>query len=231
MYIDDKTMDTKQILEFLTGLACNNNREWFSEHKEEYTRCRDEFEGFTASFIDAMQQVDPMLQGLAPKDCIWRIYRDVRFSPDKRPYKEWFGTFLAAHGGKKSPYGGYYLHIQPERCMFAGGIWCPEPKLLKALRQSIYDNADELEEIMNSPSFRKYFKDFDTEYMLQRVPQGFPADWEHGDWLKRKAFTCSCMFTDEEVEQEDFLRHLVEICKAFKPMNDFLNYTFEELEE
>lgn len=222
-------MDSKQILNFLASLARNNNREWFCQNKQVYLQCRQEFETFTARFIDAMQPIDPALHGLTPNDCIWRIYRDVRFSPDKRPYKEWFGAFLAAHGGKKSPYGGYYIHLRPGHCMFAGGIWCPEPKLLKALRQSIYDNADELTEIMNAPAFRQYFSDFDSDYMLQRVPNGYPADWEHSDWLRHKTFTCSCHFTDKQVCQPDFLNHLVKVAEAFKPVNDFLNYTFEEL--
>ncbi len=224
-----KSMNTKLILNFLAELSRENNREWFNANKELYLECRRDFENFTAEFIDAMQRIDPALHGLAPKDCIWRIYRDVRFSPDKRPYKEWFGAFLAPHGGKKSPYGGYYFHLQPGHCLFSGGIWCPEPKLLKALRQSIFDNADELEDLMSAPAFKKYFVDFDTDNMLQRVPQGFPASWQHADWLRRKAFTCSHLFTDKEVNAPDFLNRLVDVAKAFKPVNDFLNYTFEEL--
>lgn len=222
-------MNSKLILNFLADLAKNNDREWFNANKDVYLECRNDFEMFTSEFIDGMQRFDTTLIGLAPKDCIWRIYRDVRFSQDKRPYKEWFGAFLAAHGGKKSPYGGYYIHLQPGRCMFAGGIWCPEPKLLKALRQSIYDNYEELEDIMNAPDFKRYFTDFDTDYILQRVPMGYPADFVHADWLRRKAFTCSHIFTDKEVEQRDFLNHLIEVSRAFKPVNDFLNYTFEEL--
>ncbi|MCM1035278.1 MAG: DUF2461 domain-containing protein [Paludibacter sp.] len=222
-------MDIQNILDFLNALACNNNREWFTQNKDWYTACKNNFELFAAEFIEAMLPIDPSLNGLTPKDCIWRIYRDVRFSADKRPYKEWFGVFLAPHGGKKSPYGGYYVHLQPGNCMFSGGIWCPEPPLLKALRQSVYDNADEVETIMQNPDFRKFYSDFDTDNMLKKVPAGYPADWEHADWLKRKSFTASCFISDQQACSPDFLQVAVEAATAFKPLNDFLNYTFEEL--
>ena len=104
----------KEILDFLTQLSCNNNREWFNEHKESYRKCQHTFEHFTTQWLKRLVEIDPELAGLQPKDCIWRIYRDVRFSHDKRPFKEWFGVFPAVKGGKKSDRGGYYLHIQPQ---------------------------------------------------------------------------------------------------------------------
>ena len=108
----------KEILDFLAQLACNNNREWFNEHKDTYLRCQKQFEEFTAQWLERLVDIDPELLGLQPKDCIWRIYRDVRFSHDKRPFKEWFGAFPAVKGGRKSDRGGYYIHLQPGQCMF-----------------------------------------------------------------------------------------------------------------
>lgn len=223
-------MDVKRILDFLSELTLNNNREWFALHKDEYQVCRHDFEAFVEQWIEQMSDIEPSLRGLSYKDCIWRIYRDTRFSPDKTPYKDHFGAFLAQKGGKRSQYAGYYLHLQPDgHCMFASGMWCPEPDLLKAVRMSIYDNADEVEEIMQNPHFRKYFRDFDTDYMLKKVPAGFPADFEHADWLKRKLFTLSCTIKEKDIIKPDFMSHLLDICKAAKPMNDFLNYAFEEM--
>ncbi len=228
----------QEILHFLSQLSLHNDREWFEVHKDEYTRCRKRFEAFTAEFLQGMAVIDPALSGLQPKDCIWRIYRDVRFSNDKRPYKEWFGVFPAAPapgkpktGGKKSMRGGYYVHLQPGNCMFAGGIWGPTPELLKALREEIFANYDEVEAIMQSPQWRRYFGDFDTEWMLKKVPQGFDKDFVHADWLKRKAYTFSTPLTDEQVCAPDFVEHVLDIARAAKPMNDFLNYTFEEYGE
>lgn len=221
----------KEILDFLTQLSCNNNREWFNEHKEWYKQCHHNFELFTAQWLERLTEIDPDLANLQPKDCIWRIYRDVRFSADKRPFKEWFGVFPAAKGGKKSDRSGYYIHIQPDRCMFAGGMWCPSKELLRAVRQEILANYDEVEEIFANPMTRKYFRDFDTDQMLKKVPAGFPADFPHADWLKRKTFTFSTPLTNEQVCSPSFLDLATDIARAAKPINDFLNYTFEEYGE
>ena len=221
----------KEILDFLRELACNNNRDWFNAHKDWYKRCHEKVEAFTALWLEQMKELDPELVGLQPKDCIWRIYRDVRFSHDKRPFKVWFGIFAAAKGGRKSDRGGYYIHLEPNRCMFGGGIWCPNKDLLHALRKEVMANYEEVEEIFSNPMTNKYFQDFDTDQMLKKVPQGFPVDFEHADWLKRKAYTYSTPLTDEEVCATDFLDKVMEISLAAKPINDFLNYTFEEYGE
>lgn len=221
----------KKILSFLTDLSRHNDREWFTANKDRYLEAHHRFEAFTAEYIRRLAELEPALAGLTPKDCIWRIYRDVRFSTDKRPYKEWFGAFPAVKGGKKSMRGGYYIHLQPGHCMFAGGIWCPNPDLLKALRTEIEANYDEVESIMAAPSWQRYFGDFDTDYMLKKVPAGFDPDFVHADWLKRKAYTFSTPLTDSEVCAPDFMDRLIEIAAAGKPMNDFLNYTFEEYGE
>ena len=221
----------KEILDFLTELSCNNNREWFHAHKDWYMRCMKKFEEFTAQWLEQLTAIDPELAGLQPKDCIWRIYRDVRFSHDKRPFKEWFGVFPAAKGGKKSDRSGYYIHIQPGQCMFAGGMWCPNKDLLHAVRREILANYDEVEDIFANPLTSKHFQDFDTDQMLKKVPLGFPTDFVHADWLKRKAYTFSTPLTDEEVCAPNFLEKVVEISRAAKPINDFLNYTFEQYGE
>ena len=112
-----------------------------------------------------------------------------------------------------------------------GGIWCPNKDLLHALRKEIHANYDEVEAIFANPMTQRYFSDFDTEYMLKKVPQGFPSDFVHADWLKRKAYTFSTPLTDEQVCAPDFLDLVTDISRAAKPINDFLNYTFEEYGE
>ena len=230
----------KEILDFLTELSANNNREWFAENKTWYQQCYARFVEFSAEYIRRLSDLDPSLAVLQPKDCIWRIYRDVRFSHDKCPYKEWFGCFPAAGvpgqprtWGKHSMRGGYYVHIQPGECMFAGGIWDPGKELLDALRKEVEANYEEVEAIMAVPSWRKYFgQDFDTAWgMLKKVPAGFDPNFIHADWLKHKTYTFSTPLTDEEVISPDFIDKIVEIAAAGKPMNDFLNYTFEEYGE
>lgn len=218
-------------LDFLAQLAVNNNRDWFQSHKDWYTEAYSQFLAFSQEYVARLAEVDDTLLGLQAKDCIWRIYRDVRFSADKRPYKEWFGVFPAAKGGKKSLHGGYYVHIQPGHCMFAAGIWSPTPELLKTLRKEIWANYDEIEEIMAQPDFQRYFTDFDTDDMLKKVPQGFDPDFVHADWLKRRSFTFSTPLTDTQVCAPDFMDHIIRIATAAKPLNDFLNYTFEQYGE
>ena len=230
----------KEILKFLTELAQNNNREWFAENKAWYQDCYARFVEFSAEYIRRLSELDPALSVLQPKDCIWRIYRDVRFSHDKRPYKEWFGCFPAAGvpgkpktWGKKSMRGGYYVHIQPGQCMFAGGIWDPGKELLDALRKEIEANYEEVESIMAAPSWKKYFgQDFDTMWGgLKKVPAGFDPNFKHPNWLKHRAYTFSTPLTDKDVSSAGFIDKIVEIAAAGKPMNDFLNYTFEEYGE
>ena len=228
----------RQILTFLQDIAVNNNREWFKANKARYDAAHEAFLKLTSHFIDLASAVDLQIGHPEAQKCVYRIYRDVRFSKDKRPYKEWFGVFPAApapgkpkSGGKKSMRGGYYVHLQPGNCMFAGGIWGPTPELLKALRQEVYANYDEVEAIMQSPHWQRYFGDFDTEWMLKKVPQGFDKDFVHADWLKRKAYTFSTPLTDEQVCRPDFVEQVLDIARAAQPMNDFLNYTFEEYGE
>lgn len=221
----------RRILDFLADLAVHNDREWFNAHKGEYLRCHEQFVAFADAFIARLAEQDESLQGLAAKDCIWRIYRDTRFSHNKSPYKEWFGVFVAPHGGRKSLRGGYYVHLQPGHCQFSGGIWAPSPELLKALRKEVEANYEELEGIFADPHFSRYFADFDTDDMLKRVPAGFDPDFVHADWLKRKSFTFTTPLSDAQVCAPDFLDTVTDIAAAAKPMNDFLNYTFEEYGE
>ena len=115
--------------------------------------------------------------------------------------------------------------------MFAAGIWGPTPELLKALRTEIEANYDEVEGIMAQPEWQRFFTDFDTDYMLKKVPASFDPDFVHADWLKRKSYTVSAPLTDEQVCAPDFLDLVMELSRAAKPMNDFLNYTFEEYGE
>ena len=230
----------KEVLDFLRELSANNNREWFAEHKDWYQRCYAKFVDLSEQYIQRLSEIDPLLKGLPAKDCIWRIYRDVRFSKDKSPYKNWLGCFPAVGvpgkpntWGKKSLRGGYYMHIQPGQCMFAGGIWEPSKELLTALRKEVEANYEEVEDIMATPSWQRYFgQDFDSYWgVLKKVPAGFDSEFKHADWLKHKDYTFSTPLTDEQVSAPDFLDTIVEIAKAAKPMNDFLNYTFEEYGE
>ena len=147
-------MNIPVIFQFLKDLSANNNREWFNEHKAEYETARVEFDNFLATVIARISLFDETIRGIQPKDCTYRIYRDTRFSADKTPYKIHFGGYINAKG-KKSDHCGYYVHLQPDGSMLAGGSLCLPSNILKAVRQSIYDNIEEFVAIVEDPEFKK----------------------------------------------------------------------------
>lgn len=220
-------MNAKRILDFIGQLTCNNNREWFNAHKDEYLAVKSDLEQFTSEWIAVASDIDPQLASLTTKDCMYRIYRDIRFSANKLPYKDWIGIILAPHGGRKSRHGCYYLHFQPGACMFAGGVWCPDSELIKSIRQDIYDNADELEAIFANEEVKPYFTSFDSDGALKKVPAPFPKDFPHPNWIARNSFTFSIPISDKEMCSPRFFDYLLSLCRAAKPLNDFLNYTVD----
>ena len=132
----------KDIFAFLKELRENNNREWFAEHKATYIHLKSGYEELVDELIGRIALWDEEVRNLKAKDCVYRIYRDVRFSPDKSPYKTHFGAYICGFRGRNSGRCGYYIHIEPGRSLLGGGCYCPEPALLKRLRQDIYDNMD-----------------------------------------------------------------------------------------
>lgn len=223
-------MDIQNILSFLSDLAANNNREWFADNKTRYEQAKATFEQLGNILIERLGTFDPEVRSLQAKDCIFRIYRDTRFSLDKTPYKKHMGIFVSANGGRKSYRGGYYLHIEPNgRSMVSGGIWCPTPELLKALRQSVYDNTDELLDIINAPDFHSYYPALWNEEKLKTTPRGYPKDFPHAELLKLKHYMVEHFLSDQEVTSPDFLDAAIEGFRLLKPFNDFFNYTVDEV--
>jgi uncharacterized protein (TIGR02453 family) len=222
-------MNIHNILQFITELKFNNNREWFAENKAWYDQVKADFEKLSRELIHEISKFDEEIKNVDAKDCVFRIYRDTRFSHDKTPYKTHFGVFIASAGGRKSQRGGYYLHLDPDGCFLGAGVWCPQPDLLKALRQSVYDNIDELNEIRNSSEFSQYFKDFFQEDKLKTVPRGFPKDFPDAELLKLKHYLVESKFDDAFLESENFIERVAQIAKCAYPLNRFLNYTVDEI--
>ena len=219
----------KNILDFLSELKNHNDRVWFSEHKSEYDTARIDFEQICSSLILKIAAFDEDIRLVDVRDCVFRIYRDIRFSPDKTPYKTHFGVYIASAGGRKSQRGGYYLHLDPAGCFIAVGVWCPPPNILKALRQSVCDNIDELNEIRNEASFSTYFKTFFEEDKLKKVPAGFPRDFPEPELLKLKHYMVEHKLNDYILNAPDLVSRLGEIARAGYPLNKFLNYTVDEV--
>jgi len=222
-------MSAKNILQFITELSINNNREWFAENKNKYENVRSEFEQISKELIVEISKFDDEIKHLDAKDCIFRIYRDTRFSHDKTPYKTHFGVFIASAGGRKSQRAGYYLHIDPAGSFVASGVWCPEPNLLKALRQSVFDNIEELNNIRIEPQFNLYYKEFFDEDKLKKVPSGFPKDFADAELLKLKHYLVKHDLSDSLLNTDNFVKQVADIFKTAYPFNKFLNYTVDEV--
>jgi len=222
-------MHTEDIINFLKELNENNNREWFAQNKSRYEKVKSKFEEISRLLISEISIFDKDIKNVDVKDCVFRIYRDIRFSTDKTPYKTHFGVYIASAGGRKSQRGGYYLHLDPAGSFIAVGVWCPPPNILKALRQSVCDNIDELNEIRNETGFNTYFKTFFEEDKLKNVPAGFPRDFPDAELLKLKHYMVEYKLDDKILNASDFVLQLAQIARAGYPLNKFLNYTVDEV--
>jgi uncharacterized protein (TIGR02453 family) len=221
-------MDISVVYDFLRKLASNNNREWFNEHRDEYEKARLEFEKLVAAVIERISLFDETIRGVQVKDCTYRIYRDTRFSPDKTPYKIHLGAYINAKG-KKSDHCGYYVHVEPDNSILAGGSYCPAPNLLKALRQAVYDNIDEYRSIVEDPEFKNYFPRIGYNF-VKTTPKGFPKDFEHLDYLKCKEYCCEHAVPDNFFTSPDVLDRIGNIFFQLKRFSDFINYTIDEFD-
>ena len=214
----------KELFKFLKELQANNNRDWFQENKPRYDVLRKDFVNVVQQLIDKIAIFDPEIAGLDAKSCIYRIYRDIRFSHDKTPYKTHFGAYMTGYGGRTSPYGGYYLHIEPGNSLVSGGVWCPEPAMLKQLRHDIYDNIDEFTTIIGNKKFKKVYGELEGE-VLKRIPEGFPKDSPYENILKHKNFVVSSMKPEEFFYSRNWMDEVADDFSILYPFNKFLNYT------
>lgn len=216
-------MDAVSVLDFLSQLTVNNNRDWFQQNKTWYEKSRKEVEVFVSEMITTISAIDPSLQTPAMKDCIFRIFRDVRFGADKSPYKTNFGAFIA-RGGRKSSNPGYYFHFEPGKSMLAAGVYMPQPDTLKLLRNEVYYHSDELKGILAKPSFKKYFDKLDDFDKMKKAPKDFPADFPDIDLLKYRSFIVSQTIPDNVVSDQASYRKLVlGMVKELQPFMAFLN--------
>lgn len=215
-------MISPETLEFLQGLKENNSREWFQEHKPEYERARQDVLLLTGRLIECISSIDPVVPPeLDPKTCVMRIYRDIRFSKDKTPFKTNFGIAISANG-KNFNGPGYYVHLEPGKSFVAGGSWFPEPGQLKCIRQEIDYNSSEWNQIMNDPGFRESFRGLGQEGKLKTVPKGYPADHPDIEYLKLKSFTASQAFSDQQLAHADAIGNIKKTFQHLYPMIVFL---------
>ncbi|WP_319591565.1 DUF2461 domain-containing protein [uncultured Draconibacterium sp.] len=210
----------EKVLGFLKQLAENNNREWFNDNRKWYEESKEKVIFLTDVLINEIGEFDPAVRVLLPKDCVFRIFRDVRFSKDKRPYKTNFGSFICK-GGRKSMNPGYYFHLEPGGCFVAGGIYMPPSPVLKSIRNYVANHGDELLDIINEPDFKKEFPEmFDDK--LKLAPKGFAKDHEHIELLKYKSFIYSKTLGENVVTGDNYIKQLVKFYEQLYPLNVYL---------
>ena len=216
----------KIILPFLEKLQENNDREWFHANKAKYDEAKSEFESFINSLIPAIAKFDDSVKLMTAKDCIFRIFRDVRFAKDKSPYKTNFGAFIAK-GGRKNHGPGYYLHLQPGESFLAGGVWMPSPDVMKRIRQEIYYNVEEFKGILNDKNFKKYFTGIDDWDKQKLAPREYPKDFPDIELLKNRSFTVSHKLNENIINSEKLFDYAIGVYKVMKPYNAFLAKAIE----
>lgn len=214
-------MDFKRLLTFLTKLNKNNQKEWFDANKKEYETLRKEWLQFVGESITTVGAFEPNILSLEPKQCIFRINRDVRFSADKSPYKTNFGMSLNP-AGKKATFCGYYLHVEPGNIFVAGGSYMPPAEDLAKIRQEIDYNVDEFKAIVAATNFKKLFGAISGEKLV-RPPKGYDAENPAVEFLKYKSFIAQRNLTETELVDTKFMKTFIQTTQAAKPLVDFLN--------
>lgn len=224
----------KEVLSFLADLHDNNCREWFEANKGRYREALATHHANVERLIGLISRFDPTIEGLKVSDATYRIYRDTRFSKDKTPYKDFMSTFIV-RGGKRSGYGGYYLHISPkgntwgEGSFLAAGNVCPEPHILRSLREEIEDNAELMVENIERSGFT-----MDCSNALKRTPRGFSVAPEHEYLLRQRELCLSKSLDSSWFMHDDWVERtadMFERCKPFlEQMNRAIEYAKEEME-
>ncbi|PFH46959.1 hypothetical protein AMATHDRAFT_153318 [Amanita thiersii Skay4041] len=259
-------MVSKNTLEFLGKLKQKecNDRKWFKLHgtpfsglllfppdgdrmlrlpEPIYRRAEQEWKDFVEAFTDVLAEVDNQIPHLPPKDVIHRIYRDVRFSNDKTPYKKGFSASFS-RSGRKGAFAGYHLAVKPgNESLIAAGVWCPGKNELATIRSNLQRNSRRLRDIISSPTFVKYFGKaephpsgerqniFGQEDELKKAPKGVDKDHKDIDLLRCRSYAVAYRFTDEEVMSEGFKEKVGEVVEVMRPfvhcLNDLMTVGFE----
>lgn len=216
----------KSTLSFLKSLEKNNNKEWMDDHRSEYLFARENFIDYVSSVIEILDQLGVDVSALQAKNCIFRINRDIRFSPNKDPYKTNFGASFA-EGGKKLGKAGYYIHLQPGYSFIGGGMWMPEVDNLKKIRQEIDYNFKEFKKIVESKNFVATYGEIDGDRLV-RPPKGYEESNPAIEYLKLKSFTAGLRVDDKSWTRTEMLKKIKADFKILKPFIDFLNVAISD---
>ena len=216
-------MNIKIIMDYLSELSMNNNREWYHANKEDYKKANAEFEEVLRALMMEIGKFDSSILHNNPKDLTFKIVRDTRFSHDKSPYNPAFRAYISSKGKLPVPVG-YYLMIKPGNQSFLGGGLFADvfKEATTMVRDFIVRNGEEWETIIHEPEFEKYFTVQGTA--LKNVPAGYGKEHPQAEYLKFKSWYLEYPLKDEELnDTETFLVKAAETFRIMKPFNDYLN--------
>ena len=209
----------KSSLQFLRDLSKNNNKPWFAEHKARYTECHENMIAFAEVFQAEMAKYD-LLEPQTGKKVLYRIYRDVRFSKDKTPYKSHFaGSFKRATAALR---GGYFFSVQPGATFIGGGFWNPNSPDLARIRHEIAHDADSFRTILNDPQLVKSFGHIQGD-KVKTSPKGYSKDHEAIDLLRHKSFHFGKQYSDKDVLSDDFVQRATQDFLLLRPWFDLMS--------
>lgn len=228
IYQRKKSYAMKNIINFLRQLAENNNREWFEQHRDWYKEVKKSMDGVAEQFIAAVESFDPSVAGVRVKDATYRIYRDVRFSKDKSPYKTWFGVYVCPRG-KKSGYSGYYMHIEPaENTYFiCTGAYCPTAGEQKSIREEIMTEGESFDAAVKAAE--GFELDWSGAY--RRVPQGWNKEDEFAEYYRLRQYIVMKGVDEAYFTQPDYFEQVRRDLSLTKQFNDTLNRAIEYARE
>jgi len=211
-----KSINLQSTFNFLTELKQNNNRDWMQEHKKEYLANEKVLKTFYSEIEKGLNETDKIA-----KIKIFRINRDLRFSPNKTPYNVHRSVSFRRAGLQRR--GGYYLRLEPGNSFLAGGFFDPSPADLLRIRKEFEVDSSEIREILNNPSFKNSFGGFSDEDAVKTAPRGFDKDHENIDMIRLRKYVVRHSFTDAEVLSADFIETVLHKFRHLRPFFDYMS--------
>lgn len=215
-------MNPRRLVTFLAGLRAHNRKSWFETHRAEYEALRAEFEDLVQEVILRVARFEPEVAHVTPRECIYRIHRDLRFSKDKSPYKTHFAAGIGP-AGKKGGHESYYFHVDATgRLLVAGGAYTLDGRELTRIRRAIAEDTRRFVAIATAPSFLRRFGGLNDEGKLQRPPRGFDCDHPAMEWLKLKRFIAWSETPVARLGATQLAARVADDCKALHPLASWL---------
>lgn len=216
-------------LDFLAKLKQNNSKEWFEQNRDLYENYRNDILQFTENLLNELSKIDQAIlqANLDPKKCLTRANRDLRFSKDKTPYKNY--VLIVFNKNYPEPNkAGYFIHIEPENCSVRGGVWQTTPEHLKKIRQEIDYSFTDFNGIITTPNFQNIFPNgIQGVGKLKKVPEGFDEGNPAIELLKMKGFCTKEIISNNLLTSKGCIQTVIDCFKTTKPLIDYINKAIE----